>query len=164
MDWYPWIVLLHVVGAFAFVLAHGASAFAAFRIRSEREPARVAALLDMSAFSLGTMYVGLVLLLIGGIAAGFIGGWWGDLWIWLSIGVLVLIIGAMYPMGSLHYANVRRAVGIKPYSDPKDAPPPVPLSGPELEAVLTSSRPFALAAVGGIGLVVIIWLMVMKPF
>jgi hypothetical protein len=164
MDWYPWIVLLHVVGAFAFVLAHGASAFAAFRIRSERDPVRVAALLDLSSFSLGTMYIGLVLLLIGGIAAGFIGSWWGDLWIWVAIGVLVLIIGAMYPMGSLHYANVRRAVGIKPYSDPKDAPPPAPLSGPELESVLTSSRPFALAAVGGIGLIVIIWLMVMKPF
>ncbi|HEX6474540.1 MAG TPA: hypothetical protein VF114_05575 [Candidatus Limnocylindria bacterium] len=164
MDWYPWIVLLHVVGAFAFVLAHGASAFAALRIRSERDPARVAALLDMSSFSLGTMYIGLVVLLIGGIAAGFIGNWWGDLWIWVAIGVLVLIIGAMYPMGSLHYANVRRAVGIKPYSDPKDAPPPVPLSGPELEAVLTSSRPFLLAAIGGIGLIVIIWLMVIKPF
>jgi hypothetical protein len=30
--------------------------------------------------------------------------------------------------------------------------------------VLSSNRPFALAAVGGIGLLVIIWLMVVKPF
>jgi len=164
MEWYPWIVLLHVVGAFGFVMAHGASVFAAFRIRSEREPARVAALLDMSSFSLGVMYTSLLLLLVGGIWAAFAGGWWGELWIWLAIGVLVLVIGAMYPMGSQHYANVRRAVGIKPYTDPKDAPPPVPLSGPELEAVLSSNRPFALAAVGGIGLLVIIWLMVVKPF
>ena len=164
MDWYPWIVLLHVLGAFGFVMAHGASAFAAIRIRSERDPARVAALLDLSAFSLGLMYISLVALLIGGIAAAFVGGLWGSLWLWLSIGVLVLVIAAMYPMGSLHYANVRRAVGIKPYSDPKDAPPPVPLSGPELEAVLSSNRPFALAAVGGIGLAIIIWLMVVQPF
>lgn len=164
MDWYPWVVLLHVLGAFGFVMAHGASAFAAIRIRSERDPARVAALLDLSSFSLSAMYLSLLLLLIGGIVAGFMGDFWGSLWIWLAIGVLVLIIGAMYPMGSLHYANVRRAVGIKPYSDPKDAPPPEPLSGPELEAVLSSSRPFALAAVGGIGLAVIIWLMVVKPF
>ena len=164
MDWYPWVVLVHVVGAFGFVMAHGASAFAAIRIRSEREPARVAALLDLSSFSLGLMYVSLLILLIGGIIAGFMGEFWGSLWIWLAIGVLVLIIGAMYPMGSLHYANVRRAVGIKPYSDPKDAPPPVALSGPELEAVLSSNRPFLLAAIGGIGLLVIIWLMVVKPF
>ncbi len=164
MEWYPWIVLLHVLGAFGFVLAHGASAFAAIQIRSEREPARVAALLDMSAMSLGLMYVSLVILLIGGITAGFMGGFWGSLWIWLAIGVLVLVIGAMYPMGSLHYAKVRRAVGLKAYSDPKDAPPPEPLSGPELETLLASNRPFALAAIGGIGLVVIIWLMVVKPF
>lgn len=164
MDWYPWIVLLHVVGAFGFVLAHGASAFAAIRIRSERDPARVAALLDMSATSLGVMYISLLLLLIGGVAAGFVGNWWGSLWIWAAIVVLVLIIGAMYPMGSLHYANVRRAVGIKPYSDPKEAPPPTPLSGPELEAVLSSNRPFVLAAIGGIGLMILVWLMVVKPF
>jgi hypothetical protein len=164
MDWYPWIVLLHVLGAFGFVLAHGASAFAAIRIRSERDPARVAALLDMSGTSLGLMYGSLLILLIGGIAAGFIGGWWGFLWIWLAIGVLVLVIGAMYPLGSMHYANVRRAVGIKPYNAPKDAPPPEPLTGPELETVLASNRPFVLAAIGGIGLVVIIWLMVVKPF
>jgi hypothetical protein len=164
MDWYPWVVLLHVVGAFGFVFAHGASAFAAFRIRGERDPARVAALLDLSATSLGLMYVSLVLLLIGGITAGFMGDFWGSLWLWIAIGVLVLVIGAMYPMGSLHYANVRRAVGQKAYGDAKDAPPPEPLSGPELEALLSSNRPFALAAVGGIGLLVIIWLMVMKPF
>ena len=164
MEWYPWIVLLHVLGAFGFVLAHGASAFAAIQIRGEREPARVAALLDMSAMSLGLMYVSLVVLLIGGITAGFMGGFWGSLWIWLAIGVLVLVIGAMYPMGSLHYAKVRRAVGLKAYSDPKDAPPPEPLSGPELETLLASNRPFALAAIGGIGLAVIIWLMVVKPF
>jgi hypothetical protein len=164
MDWYPWIVLLHVLGAFGFVLAHGASAFAAIQIRAEREPARVAALLDMSGMSLGLMYISLVVLLVGGIAAGFLGGFWGSRWIWVAIGVLVLVIGAMYPMGSLHYAKVRRAVGLKSYSDPKDAPPAEPLSGPELEALLASNRPFALAAIGGIGLIVIIWLMVLKPF
>jgi hypothetical protein len=164
MDWYPWIVLLHVLGAFGFVFAHGASGLAAFRIRSERDPARVAALLDLSGNSLGLMYISLLILLIGGITAGFMGGYWGDLWIWLAIGVLVLVIGAMYPMGSTHYANVRRAVGLKAYNDPKDAPPADPVPPAELEKLLSSNRPFALAAIGGIGLGVIIWLMVVKPF
>jgi MFS family permease len=164
MDWYPWIVLLHVLGAFGFALAHGASAFAAIQIRSERDPARVAALLDMSGMSLGLMYGSLLILLIGGITAGFMGGFWGSLWIWVAIGVLVLVIGAMYPLGSTHYANVRRAVGLKAYNDPKDTPPSEPLPPAELEQLLSSNRPFVLAAVGGIGLVVIIWLMVVKPF
>ena len=164
MDWYPWIKLLHVIGAFGFVLAHGASAFAAIRIRSEREPSRVAALLDLSGASIGLMYVSLLVLLGAGIAVGFIGGFWGRAWIWVAIGVLVLVVVAMYPLGSQHYANVRRAVGIKAYNDPKDAPPPTPAAPAELEALLASNRPFLLAAIGGIGLVVILWLMVVKPF
>jgi hypothetical protein len=91
VDWYPWIKLLHVVGGFGFVLAHGASAFAAIRIRSEREPARVAALLDLSGASIGVMYISLLVLLAAGIAAGFIGSFWGEAWIWVAIGVLVVV-------------------------------------------------------------------------
>jgi hypothetical protein len=164
VDWYPWIKLLHVVGAFGFVLAHGASALAAVRIRSEREPSRVAAMLDLSSASLGLMYSSLLVLLAAGVTAGFVGGFWGEAWIWAAIVVLVIVVVAMYPLGSQHYANVRRAVGQKAYSDPKDAPPPTPLAPDELAALLASRRPFVLAAVGGIGLVVILWLMVVKPF
>ena len=164
MDWYPWIKLLHVVGAFGFVLAHGVSAFAAVRIREEREPSRVAALLDLSGTSLGLMYVSLMVLLGGGIWAAFVRGLWGALWIWAAIAVLVIVVVAMYPLGSQHYANVRRAVGLKAYNDPKDAPPPAPAAPAELEALLASNRPFLLAAIGGVGLLVILWLMVVKPF
>lgn len=164
MDWYPWIKLLHVVGAFGFVLAHGASAFAAMRIRDEREPGRVAALLDLSGTSLGLMYISLMVLFAAGVAAGFVGAFWGRAWIWVAIAVLVIVVVAMYPLGSQHYAKVRRAVGQKAYNDPKDVPPPAPLPPDELAALLASPRPFVLAGLGGIGLVVILWLMVVKPF
>jgi hypothetical protein len=164
MDWYPWIKLLHVIGAFGFVLAHGASAFAAVRIRDEREPGRVAALLDLSGMSLGLMYISLMVLFAAGVAAGFVGAFWGRAWIWAAIAVLVIVVVAMYPLGSQHYAKVRRAVGQKAYNDPKDAPPPGPLAPDELAALLASPRPFVLAGLGGIGLIVILWLMVVKPF
>jgi hypothetical protein len=164
VDWYPWIKLLHVVGAFGFVLAHGASALAAVRIRSEREPSRVASLLDLSSASLGLMYSSLLVLLAAGVAAGFVGGFWSEAWIWAAIVVLVIVVVAMYPLGSQHYANVRRAVGLKAYNDPKDALPPTPMASDELATLLASPRPFVLAAVGGVGLVVILWLMVVKPF
>jgi hypothetical protein len=48
MDWYPWLVFGHIVGGFAFVLAHGASAMCAFRLRSARDPLAVRAMLDLS--------------------------------------------------------------------------------------------------------------------
>ena len=62
---YPW--------RFAFVFAHGASALAAFRIRATRDPVQIRTLLDVSSLAIGVMYIGLLLLLIGGIAAGIVG-------------------------------------------------------------------------------------------
>ncbi len=164
MDWYLWVVLLHVIGAFTFVLSHGVSAYAAFAIRGERDLGRIGALLDLSSTSLTGTYLGLLLLLAAGIVAGFMGGHWGHAWIWISIGLLVAMLGAMYPLGSSHYAQVRRAVGKKSYGDPADAPPPEPLSGDELALLLASPRPFLLAGIGGGTLALIVALMVLKPF
>lgn len=96
MNWYPWIVLLHVIGAFGFILAHGVSAFVAFRLRSEREPVRVAAMMDVSTTSLALLYVSLLVLLVAGIAAGLVGGHFSRLWIWIALAVLVAVMIAMY--------------------------------------------------------------------
>jgi hypothetical protein len=164
MEWYSWLVLVHVIGAFGFVLGHGVSAHAAIQLRHEREPARVTALLDLSGFSLATLYVSLLVLLAAGIAAAFVGDHWGRLWIWVAIGILVVLIAFMYAVASPYYADLRRAVGQKAYGDKKDAAPPDPLDPAALAAKLESARPYWLAAVGTIGLVAIVWLMVMKPF
>src|SRR5215207_9687572 len=64
---YSWWVYLHIFGAFTFVFAHGASALAAFRIRATRDPVQIRTLLDVSSLALGVMYIGLLLLLVGGI-------------------------------------------------------------------------------------------------
>ena len=110
------------------------------------------------------LYASLLVLLAGGIAAGFVGGHWGRLWIWTAIGILVLLLGGMYGLASPYYNQLRRAVGMKAYGDAKDAPPPEPLSAAELAALLQSTRPYLLAWMGGVGLVLIIGLMVLKPF
>lgn len=164
MEWYPWIVLIHVAGGFGFVLGHGASVIVAFRLRSERDPARVSALLDLSSGSLGMMYGALLVLLIAGIAAGFVGGYWGKAWIWVALGVFIVIVVAMYPLGSQHYAKVRRAFGLKTYQDKADVPAPEPASSAEQAALLASPQPWILAILGGGGLLIILWLMVVKPF
>ena len=164
MSGLDWLVFVHVTGAFAFVLGHGSSAMVSMRLRTERDPTRIRALLDLSSSSTGALYGGLLLLLAGGIAAGFAGGYWGRGWIWLSLGLLIAITVAMYPLGSLFYGRVRNAVGLKSYRDPKDAPPPDPVSPAELDALLSSSRPIALMAIGGLGLLVIVFLMIGKPF
>ncbi|HSM38234.1 MAG TPA: hypothetical protein VK838_02795 [Candidatus Limnocylindrales bacterium] len=164
MNWYPWLVLAHLLGAFGFILAHGVSALVAFKLRSEREPGRVGALLDLSSYSLTLLYVSLLVLLAAGIAGGFVGDHWGSLWIWASIGVLVVLVAAMYALASPYYNRLRRGVGMKVYGDPKDAPLPDPLPADELAVLLASSRPLLVSAIGASGLVLIIGLMVLKPF
>jgi len=162
---YRWWVFLHVVGGFGFFMAHGASAMAAIRLRHERDLDRVRALLDLSSASLGAMYVSLLLLLTGGIVAGFVGSWWGDGWIWTAIGVLLLLMGSMYGFASNYYNKVREAVGIQTYQQKKrGVEPGQPIGPEELAAILGTSRPLVLLAIGLVGLLLILWLMILKPF
>ena len=165
MDWYPWIVTLHVVGAFLFVFGHGASAVAALRLRRERDPARIGAMLEVSAASMWTMGIGWIVLLAAGILATFMAGLWGKVWIWASLIIFVVLTGYMTPRAAGWTREVRHAIGVKaPYGEKKDAPDPTPAGPEELDRILRSPRIFEVTAVGGIGLVTIIVMMVLKPF
>ena len=159
---YSWWVYLHILGAFAFVFAHGASALAAFRIRATRDPAQIRTLLDVSSLALGVMYVGLLLLLVGGVAAGIVGDHFGRGWIWAALVLLVVIIVAMYAMATPFYGQLRVAAGARA-KDPKVDPNPV-VNQTEIDALAGSNRPAVLLAIGTIGFLVILWLMVIKPF
>jgi hypothetical protein len=159
---YQWIVLLHVVGAFLFVMAHGASVVIAMRLRAVTDRGQQGALLEASGLSVGGMYIGLVLLLIGGVWAGFAGDHWGRGWIWAALGVLVVVIVVMYSVATPFYGRMRAAAGVSAGARPDQYKPPA--TEADLAGLATSTRPFWLAAVGGIGLLVILWLMVIKPF
>ena len=113
MDLYPWVVLTHVLAAFAFALSHGVSAYAGFAMRANsRDPAAVRTLLGLSGMSIGGLYISLLVLLIAGITAAIMGGWFGRGWPWAAIVLVVLIIVAMYAMASRYYATIRSAVGL----------------------------------------------------
>jgi hypothetical protein len=160
---YQWWVYLHVFGAFVFAAAHGVSAVAAFRIRSTREPSRIRALLDVSQAGIGLMYIGLLLLLVGGIAAGLAGDHFSRGWIWASLGLLIAVMAAMYILATGFYKEFRMAVGAE-VRDVDPAAPAAPVATAEIEALAGSSRPITLAAVGFVGFVIILWLMLFKPF
>jgi cytochrome bd-type quinol oxidase subunit 2 len=158
---YPYIVLVHVLGAFGFALAHGTNALVAFRVRREREPHRITALLDLSSWSLGLTYGSLLVLVGAGVTSGIIGGWFGQVWIWAAIGVLVAVTVAMLAYAAPYYQRVREALGQVGRSR---GPAPEPASAAELAAILDSRRPEGIAVIGGVGLALILWLMVLKPF
>jgi hypothetical protein len=164
LDIYPWLVFVHIGGAFIFVLFHGASAWASLQIDREHDSTRIRALLELMSTSLAGAYVGLLLLLLGGIWAGISGGHFGRGWIWAALGLLVVIAVAMYAIGSRYFNALRAAVGMRSYQTPKDAPDPVAVGQAELDAIIARSPSRALAGIGYGGLGLILLLMVLKPF
>jgi hypothetical protein len=154
---YSWMVFLHIAGVFAFLVAHGVSVGVAFRLRDERDPRRIMALLDLSSWSISLMYIGITLLLGGGVTAGFLGDWWGQGWIWVSLGSLILIMIAMYVLASGYYKRLRTIAGAM--ADGSQA-----VSGERLAELLAGPRAVVLAVIGFGGLLFILYLMLFKPF
>jgi hypothetical protein len=161
---YLWLVFLHVLGVFGFLMAHGISVSVAFTLRRERKIERIHALLNLSSSSLGVLHSSIGILFITGIITGFIGRWWSQGWIWLSLGMLLAIYVYMGLAASGYYSQVRKAVGLAYMQGFKPQPPGEVASVEEIDALLNHSRPVSLAMTGFGSLAVIAWLMMFKPF
>lgn len=154
---YPWLVFIHIAGALGFALAHGTSVSVMLAIRRERSRARIRTLLALSSTSMTGFYVSIAVLLAAGILAGFVGNWWRMLWIWLSLGLFLGIMAAMFPLARSYFRRVSHAVETRPSGAPM-------ASDEELDELLRGSRPLVIAVIGYGGIAVILWLMIFKPF
>ncbi len=141
---------------FGFLLAHGVSVTVAFRIREERDRVKIKDLISLSGTSVRLMYVSLLMLLVGGIVMTFQLHYWGQLWIRLSLGLLIATIIFMIGMASPYYRRVSESVELRPSGVPRK-------SDEELEAILTSAVPMIVAGVGFAALMAILYLMIFKP-
>lgn len=160
----PWIVFIHVAAAFIFAAGHGVTMYVAFAVRREKDRARMAALLDISGWALASAGIAVLVVFIAGILAGIVGNHWSRAWIWVSL-VLFIIIGvAMTPIGGAWFNKLRIALGQRTRSLKPADPDPVPVSDAELAALQATKVPETLLAIGGGGFVVILFLMMFKPF
>ena len=159
-----WIIFLHVLGAFMFVAGHGVSMFVVYQVRHESDRTRLAALLDLSGRSLGAAFIGLLLLFVSGIVAGIVLGSWGRTWLWVALVLFIVIALVMTPVGSNYLWNIRAALGQRPRNAKPNDPDPVPASDAELATLRANRRPELLLLLGAGGFVVILWLMMFKPF
>jgi hypothetical protein len=159
-----WIVFIHVAAAFVFAAGHGVSMYVAFQLRRETDRGRMLALLDMSGMSLAAAGIALLVLLVAGILAGIVLQSFGRIWIWVSLVMLVVIGGLMTPIGGAYFARLRVGLGQKTRGMKPEDPDPVPVSDAELAAMQQSRAPETLLAVGGGGFLVILWLMMFRPF
>src|ERR1700737_143862 len=107
---YQWLVYAHIGSVLLFVLAHGASAAMALRLKGEPSADGIKALVVLSTLSSQAMYPLLILVALTGIWLGVSGSWFGHAWIWTAIVALVLTIGLMNAMGRQYHA-IRVAAG-----------------------------------------------------
>ncbi len=157
-------LVVHLVGVFAFLLAHGTSAGLAFAMRRERDPARMRRLLELSEASFSLLYPSILLLLVGGVAGGFRQGYWSFGWIWAALGLLVLVLVAMFILGGGRYSELRKPLGLKYRAGFKIYPAPPEGTLDEIQAALPRLHPLVIAGIGIVALAAFLFLMVWKPF
>ncbi len=144
---YSWLRFLHLLGLVAFLVSHGVTAGAALAVRGPvAQSSR--GLLRLSNLSGLVAFPALALLIVTGVWMAFAAHLWGKGWIWASIAVFVAVV-----MGMGFIANGYRAARA---------------AGNESDEVLGDrlrrTRPMAAVWIGSAGLLVLLYLMVFKPF
>ena len=132
----PWLVFLHTLSALTFFLAHGTSVAMAFKLRKETDFARIRAMLDLSASTIGVMFIAFLAMGLTGLVMPLFLKIWNKGWIWISI---VLMIGVVLQMGFMNekrYKILRKLVGLPYMQGSKEFPAEPPASQTEVEAYL----------------------------
>ena len=161
---YEWIKFLHVIAAITFMVAHGTSIAISFSVKREQDMSKIKTMLDLS----GSMWVATMLSLlvagIAGIVMGFMLSWWSQWWIWVSVVLLLVITIWMFQIGQGKYHPLRKALGLPYMARGRDMPAVEPTSEEESRSLIAKTSPVLMLLVGYGGFVVIIWLMMFKPF
>lgn len=175
---YQWLVFVHVLGIFGFLMGHGASAVMVFRLRRECDLARVSALLDLSRSGNMVANQCLLVALLAGAIAGFLGNWWGQGWIWAALGLLIALAIAMFALASAPLERVRHLLRAMEQSGAANTATETTVDGGATQSLVTTqssyekriaaqldaTHPMLISTLGAGVLAVILWLMLFKPF
>lgn len=154
---YRYWVVLHILGVASFLLAHGVSMFALYRLRAlDLDRARIVDTITFSGATAKPMYLSLIVLTVAGFVAGYQGKWLDDWWIWIAVAVLVATTALMMLIAKPHFKRVSAACAMRPSGVPRT-------SDEELGELVRSGTTHLITAIGAGGLAIIIWLMVTKP-
>ncbi len=154
---YKYWVVLHILGVAAFLLAHGVSMFALYRLRSvDLDRARIVDTITFSGATSKPMYASLAVLTVAGFVAGYQGKWLDDWWIWIAVAVLVATTVLMTLIAKPYFKRISAACAMRPSGVPRT-------SDEELGELVRSPKVHLITTIGLGGLAIIIWLMVTKP-
>lgn len=161
----PALVTLHAIAAFLFILVHGPSVYAMWTLRTERDPARVATLLDLSGSAILHTWIAVALLATTGAALAAATHAWREPWVWGSAILLVGVSASMSLMASRPFNHARHALGLRWFDGRRGQPATGLVDAPAVERALAMVRARAPAtlAIGLIALAAMVWLMVARP-
>lgn len=137
--------------------SHGVSMVVLYRIRGERDRKKILDLVTLSGETTVPMYVSIGAIVVTGVLAAFEFQRFDELWLWTAIGVLVLTIVLMVLLAKPYFNRVKAACEVRPSGVPR-------VSDEELGELLSDSRAHQITAIGLIGLLVILYLMIYKPW
>ena len=153
---YSWLKFLHIAAVLALLGTHGVSMTVLFAIRRERDRAKIMTMMALSGQATIPMYVSILAVVLFGVLLWNKVYGFGTTWLWASLVLLIAIVGLMTATAKPYFARVKEACQVRPSGVPR-------VSDEELAGVLRSSRAYLITAIGVIGMLAILYLMIFKP-
>jgi hypothetical protein len=161
---YRWMIYAHIAGVLGFFMMQGGTLSAMFRLRQEDDPERIAALLSLARLASRWSILPLLIIVLSGATLGFIGRWWGYTWIWLALGLLVLLASLGFTISRAYGERIRANLRVE-FGNPSITTRFDPsLKTDQIKSILASGHPTWLALISAAGLMLLLWLMIFKPF
>jgi hypothetical protein len=157
---YAWVVFLHVTVIFVFLIQHAAEIFVTYKLREQKGPEGIDAtysfLPNNNSRNLRITYS---LIILTGAIAGFMSTWWKQGWMWTALGIMLMIWIVMSRIGA-RYLNAVDAITDHAIKN-KDEPSILEKFRSDLKA---RREPEIMTITSVIGGLIILWLMMFKPF
>ena len=157
---YNWIVYVDVTVIFIFLIQHAAEIIVTFKLREQKEPEGVfATYAFMPNNNSRNLRITYSLIILTGAVAGFMSVWWRQGWMWAALGVMIVIWIVMNQIGGKYLTAVDAITdhAIKNKADESAIE--------KFRRDLKSRRePEIMTITSVIGMLIILWLMMFKPF
>jgi hypothetical protein len=121
-------------------------------------------MLELSSSTFIAMILSFVAMGLTGLILPFMLKIWNKGWIWASIILMIVVMVQMGFMNDKRYKHLRRMVGMPYMIGGKNFPAEEPASQEEVEAHLKKLKVGELMIVGYVIPMIVLWLMVFKPF
>jgi hypothetical protein len=151
------LIFLHILSVMGLLATHGVSMFVLYRIREERDRRKILDFVTFSGETVMPMYVSIAAIVVTGVLAAFEFDRFGQLWLWVAIVLLFVTIVLMVLLARPYFRRVKEACEVRPSGVPR-------VSDEELREILGGPTANVISAIGAIGLLAILYLMIFKPW